>query len=99
MARDAFKISRESLRPPQQHRRDHSQSCQLAAMIVKHEPLNDIDYLLSQLTLTEKVSLLSGADEWHTQGIDRLGIGALKVCSVPSLPPDCSCQLSALSSD
>jgi beta-glucosidase len=50
-------------------------------MIFKLDASGDIEHLLSQLTQEEKVSLLSGADEWHTQGIERLGIGALKVCS------------------
>ncbi|KIW14290.1 hypothetical protein PV08_07072 [Exophiala spinifera] len=45
---------------------------------------DDIDYLLSQLTDAEKVSLLSGADDWHTVGIERLGIGALKVTDGPA---------------
>lgn len=35
--------------------------------------------LLQQLTLEEKVSLVSGADGWHTVGIERLGIGSVKV--------------------
>lgn len=41
--------------------------------------LLDIQQLLSLLTTEEKVLLLSGADEWQTQGIERLGIGSLKV--------------------
>ncbi|KAK5715804.1 hypothetical protein LTR17_016635 [Elasticomyces elasticus] len=39
----------------------------------------DVEHLLSSLTAEEKVALLSGADEWQTQGIERLGIGPLKV--------------------
>lgn len=35
--------------------------------------------LLSKLNWEEKVSMLSGADGWHTQEIPRLGIGAIKV--------------------
>lgn len=35
--------------------------------------------LLQQLTLEERVSLVSGADGWHTAGIVRLGIGSVKV--------------------
>lgn len=35
--------------------------------------------LLLELTLEEKVSLLAGADMWHTQEIARLGIGSIKV--------------------
>lgn len=41
--------------------------------------LLDIKQLLSLLTIEEKVSLLSGADEWQTRGIEWLGIGSLKV--------------------
>jgi hypothetical protein len=39
----------------------------------------DIEEILSLLTLEEKVSLLAGADEWQTQGIERLGVGVVKV--------------------
>lgn len=38
-----------------------------------------VQELLDALTLEEKVSLLSGADGWHTQNINRLGIGSVKV--------------------
>jgi beta-glucosidase len=34
----------------------------------------DIDQLLAQLTVEEKVSLLSGRDDWSTKPIDRLNI-------------------------
>lgn len=34
----------------------------------------DIDKILSELTLEEKVSLLSGKDFWYTKNIDRLNI-------------------------
>ncbi|THZ53679.1 hypothetical protein D6C86_09762 [Aureobasidium pullulans] len=40
--------------------------------------------LLSKLTWEEKVSLLSGADGWHTQEIPRLGIGAIKTTDGPA---------------
>ena len=43
--------------------------------------LLDVKQLLSLMTIEEKVSPLSGADEWQTQGIERLGIGSLKVRS------------------
>jgi hypothetical protein len=39
----------------------------------------DIDSLLAQLTLEEKVSLLAGADTWRTAAIPRLSIPAVKV--------------------
>lgn len=41
-------------------------------------PVTPIDELVKNLTLEEKVSLLAGADIWHTQEIARLGIGAIK---------------------
>ena len=44
----------------------------------------DIELLLSQLTLEEKVSLLAGADMWHTNPIERLGIPVLKVTDGPN---------------
>src|SRR4051812_20616029 len=43
-----------------------------------------IENLLSEMTLEEKVSLLAGADNWHTVAIDRLGIPSLKVTDGPN---------------
>jgi beta-glucosidase len=39
--------------------------------------------LLSQLTLKEKVALLSGRDAWHTVAIERLGIPSLAMTDGP----------------
>lgn len=39
----------------------------------------DIDALLSQMTLDEKLSLTSGSYFWGTSGIERLNVPALKV--------------------
>lgn len=49
---------------------------------IPRSALLDIEQLLSLLTIEEKVLLLSGADEWQTREVERLGIGSLKV-----LPP------------
>jgi beta-glucosidase len=45
---------------------------------------NRIDQLLSALTLEEKVSLLSGEDFWSLPGVERLGIGKLRVTDGPN---------------
>ncbi|EXJ94208.1 hypothetical protein A1O1_02601 [Capronia coronata CBS 617.96] len=47
-------------------------------------PSRDVEHLLSLLTLEEKVSLLAGADEWQTQGIERLGVGVVKTTDGPA---------------
>ena len=43
-----------------------------------------ISALLSEMTLEEKVSLLSGASLWRTVAIERLGIPAIKVSDGPN---------------
>ena len=45
--------------------------------------IDDLDALINQMTLEEKVSLLSGADSWHTRAIERLGIPAIRVTDGP----------------
>src|SRR5581483_881602 len=45
---------------------------------------DQINDLLGQMTLQEKVSLLAGADMWHTVAIKRLGIPALKMSDGPN---------------
>ncbi|KAG4442810.1 hypothetical protein IFR05_001691 [Cadophora sp. M221] len=44
----------------------------------------DIDFLLTQLTLDEKISLLAGANVWETVPIDRLDIPSLRVTDGPN---------------
>ncbi len=45
---------------------------------------DSIDDLLARMTLQEKVSLLAGADFWHTVPIKRLGIPSIKVTDGPN---------------
>jgi beta-glucosidase len=43
-----------------------------------------IEEKLNELTLAEKVSLLAGADMWHSVAVERTGIPALKVTDGPN---------------
>ncbi len=43
----------------------------------------DVEKILKQLTLEEKAGLCSGADFWHTKGVERLGIPPLMMCDGP----------------
>ncbi len=43
-----------------------------------------IEALLQKMTLEEKVSLVGGADFWHTVAIERLGIPPMKVTDGPN---------------
>ena len=43
----------------------------------------DIKKVISEMTLEEKCSLLSGCDFWHTQPVDRLGVKACMVADGP----------------
>ncbi|KAI1759236.1 periplasmic beta-glucosidase precursor [Hypoxylon sp. FL1150] len=47
-------------------------------------PTIDVEELLSQLTLEEKISLIAGASTWRTTAVSRLGIPNLKVSDGPS---------------
>ena len=44
----------------------------------------NIDKLVNDLTLNEKVQLLSGFDAWHTHKIDRLNIPSIKMSDGPN---------------
>lgn len=39
--------------------------------------------LLEQMSIEEKISLLSGADHWHSQSIERLGIPRVRTSDGP----------------
>jgi beta-glucosidase len=43
-----------------------------------------IDDLIKKMTLEEKISMLAGADLWHTVSIPRLGIPSIKVTDGPN---------------
>lgn len=45
---------------------------------------NKIENLLNEMTLTEKASLLAGADMWHTVAIERLNIPSIQVSDGPN---------------
>ena len=46
--------------------------------------MSRIDDLLSQMTLEEKISMLAGADLWHTVPVPRLGIPQFKTTDGPN---------------
>lgn len=43
----------------------------------------DIEKILKELTLEEKAGLCSGADQWYTKAVERLGIPALRLSDGP----------------
>lgn len=50
---------------------------------VSHAQL-DVEELIEELTLEEKISLLAGVDFWHTKSIERLSIPSIRVSDGPN---------------
>ena len=46
--------------------------------------MSKIDQIINDLTLEEKVSLLSGFNSWYTNKIDRKGIPSIKMSDGPN---------------
>ena len=46
--------------------------------------MSDIDQILRQLSLEEKVSLLSGFNSWYTNKIDHAGVPSIKMSDGPN---------------
>ena len=46
--------------------------------------MSRIDDLIAELTLEEKVTMLSGCDSWQTAPVERLGIPKLKMTDGPN---------------
>lgn len=44
----------------------------------------NVDEVLNELTLEEKINLIAGADFWHTHKVDRLGVPAVRVSDGPN---------------
>jgi len=44
----------------------------------------DIEELLRQMTVQEKVAMLAGTDDWYTVPVERLGIPSLKMSDGPN---------------
>ena len=44
----------------------------------------DIDKIVNELTLEEKISLLSGFNSWYTNKIERLDIPSIKMSDGPN---------------
>ena len=46
--------------------------------------MDKISSLIKELTLEEKVSILSGSDSWHTTSVERLNIPRVKMTDGPN---------------
>ena len=47
------------------------------------EQHDSVSQLVSQMTLSEKASLLSGADKWRSKAIPRVGLGIVTLSDGP----------------
>jgi hypothetical protein len=66
----------ESYRPRQRFSRT---STLTNAQLTTSRNMLDLDSILSQLTLVEKISLLTGSDMWHTTSLERLQIPPVRM--------------------
>ena len=44
----------------------------------------DVEKVLSELTLAEKIGLTAGVDFWHTYKVERLGVPTLRLSDGPN---------------
>lgn len=44
----------------------------------------DVEDVLAQLKVSEKIALVSGTDFWHLAGVSRLGIPAIRTSDGPN---------------
>ena len=46
--------------------------------------MDKVEYLLSELSIEEAISIISGSDAWHSTGVERLSIPRLKLTDGPN---------------